>query len=229
MMEFLHQLVDWVRWLIFDLAKPDNLRKLVSLGGAYWVSYAILTAIVFSETGLLVGFFLPGDSLLFAAGFLASQGVFDLTALLILLSVAGIVGDTVNYLLGRRMGEYVFEKGRLRWVKHEHLIRTRAFYHKYGAAAIVLARFVPIVRTFTPFVAGVARMHYRTFLLYNIAGGVGWVFSMSLAGYFLGQIPVVQSNFEKVVIGIVVVSVLPLVIAAWKASRGQRPEAVPTS
>jgi membrane-associated protein len=145
-----------------------------------------------------------------------------------LLSLAGIIGDTVNYLLGRRMGEWVFEKGRLRWVKHEHLIRTRAFYHKYGAAAIVLARFVPIVRTFTPFVAGVARMNYHTFLLYNVAGGIGWVFSMSFAGYFLGQIPVVQANFEKVVIGIVLVSVLPLLIGAWKASRGPRPEPVAT-
>jgi membrane-associated protein len=214
-------LLDAVRWLI-GLAKPDNLKALVNLGGPEWVSYAILSAVVFSETGLLIGFFLPGDSMLFAAGVLASQQVFDYLILVASLCVAAIVGDALNYYVGLQMGEHVFERGRLRFVKHSHLMAAKAFYERHGGKAIVLARFVPLVRTFTPFVAGVARMEYHRFAIYNVVGGVGWVVSMSLAGYFLGRIPWVQQNFELVVIGIVVVSVLPIVVSAlarWRAAR----------
>ena len=221
----MHTLIEWIKWLI-GLAKPENLEAMVRLGGPPWVGYAILAAIIFSETGLLVGFFLPGDSLLFAAGFLASQNVFDIVVLNVLLSVAAIVGDAANYYLGLQMGEHVFEKGRLRFVKHSHLMAAKAFYDRHGGKTIVLARFVPLVRTFTPFVAGVARMSYRKFAIYNIAGGIGWVLTMTLAGYFLGQIPIVRNNFEAVVIGIVVISVLPIAIAFLrKFFGGETPQA----
>ena len=203
------EVINAIKWLI-GLAHPENLRALVNLGGPVWVGYLVLSAIVFSETGLLVGFFLPGDSMLFAAGFLASQEVFNIVALNAALIAAAILGDAVNYYIGLEMGEYVFERGRLRFVKHSHLMAAKEFYERHGGKAIVLARFVPLVRTFTPFVAGVARMSYQRFLVYNIAGGVGWVISMTLAGYFLGQIPWIQTNFELVVIGIIVVSVLPV-------------------
>ncbi len=199
------------------LAKPENLRAFLDLGGsAPWVKYALLSAIIFSETGLLIGFFLPGDSLLFAAGLLASQDVFDIGLLNLCLCVAAVVGDAVNYYLGFEAGIYVFEKGRLRFVKHEHLMAAKDFYERHGGMAIVLARFVPLVRTFTPFVAGVARMNYRQFVVYNVVGGVGWVVLMTLSGYYLGRIELIQNNFEKVVVGIVLLSVLPLAIGALK-------------
>jgi membrane-associated protein len=203
------------------LADPVKLRQFVELGG-WWVGYAVLAAVIFSETGLLVGFFLPGDSLLFAAGFLASSTppVFDLGWLIGVLAVAAIVGDAVNYHLGAQMGEHVFEKGRLRFVKHKHLLMAKEFYETYGPLAIVLARFAPLVRTFTPFVAGVARMHYRRFVAYNVAGGVGWVFLMTMLGFWLGQFDFIQRNFEKSVLVVVVLSiVLPLVIGALKHRR----------
>ncbi|MCE9546348.1 MAG: VTT domain-containing protein [Planctomycetia bacterium] len=216
-MSFFTWLVHAIKWLV-GLKDPENLRQLVNLGGPWWVSYLILSAVIFSETGLLVGFFLPGDSLLFAAGLLASPGgVFNIALLLLVLTLAAIVGDAVNYWLGLTMEEQVFEKGRLRFVKHEHLLAAKAFYEKHGGKAIVLARFVPVVRTFTPFVAGVGRMGYRRFALYNIAGGVGWVASMTLAGYWLGQFKLVHDHFEKFVLGIVFLSILPLVIGVIKS------------
>lgn len=208
--------IDWLKWLI-GLANPDHLQKAVNLWGPEWIGYLVLAAIIFSETGLLVGFFLPGDSLLFAAGFLASQKIFSIVPLVLILSVAAVVGDAVNYQIGKRMGERVFEKGKLRFIKHCHLMAAKAFYEKHGGQAIILARFAPLVRTFTPFVAGVAKMNYRQFVVYNIIGGVGWVVSMTVAGYFLGQLPWVKENFEKVVLGIVFVSLLPIAIGAWNA------------
>ena len=219
----MHWLLENIQWLM-SLARPENLRTLVNLGGPWWVSYLILAAIVFAETGLLVGFFLPGDSLLFSAGFLASgaEPVFNITGLIVLLCAAAILGDAVNYFLGLQMGAHVFEKGRLRFVKHSHLMAAKAFYEKHGGKAIVLARFVPLVRTFTPFVAGVARMRYRDFVFYNVVGGIGWVVSMSSAGYWLGQIDLVQRHFEKVVILIIVISVLPIVIEVLKHWRTGR-------
>lgn len=220
-MGLLPWLIDQIRWLV-GLADPNNLRALVNLGGPWWISYAILSAVIFSETGLLVGFFLPGDSLLFAAGLLASQEVFNIFLLNIFLIVAAVLGDAVNYYVGLQMSEHVFERGRLRFVKHSHLLAAKAFYEKHGGAAIILARFVPLVRTFTPFVAGVARMGYRRFALYNIVGGIGWVISMSLAGYWLGQIPIIARNFEKAVLVIVGLSVLPLlfgILKNWRQSK----------
>jgi membrane-associated protein len=208
-------LIEWIQYLM-SLAHPENLRTAVNLAGPWWVGYLILFAIIFSETGLLVGFFLPGDSLLFAAGLLASQDVFNIVLLIVVLSIAAIVGDAVNYYLGLQMGERVFERGRLRFVKHSHLMAAKEFYERHGGKAIILARFMPFVRTFTPFVAGVARMSYRRFALYNVLGGIGWVASMLLCGYWLGQIPWISENFEIVVIAIVIVSVLPITIGMLK-------------
>jgi membrane-associated protein len=215
-MDWFHWLVDQIKWLI-GLADPENLGVLVQSIGPHWV-YAVLFAIIFSETGLLVGFFLPGDSLLFAAGLLSSRpevGI-SIVVLNVGLMVAAIVGDAINYNLGKQMGVRVFEKGRLRFVKHDHLMAAKAFYDRHGGKAIVLARFVPLVRTFTPFVAGVAKMRYRDFAVYNIIGGVAWVFLMTTAGYLLGNVPFVAQNFEKVVLLIVVVSLLPIVIGGLR-------------
>lgn len=214
-MAALDWLIEQIKWLI-GLADPENLRALVNLGGPPWVSYVVLSAVIFSETGLLVGFFLPGDSMLFAAGFLASQNVFNYWLLNVCLCVAAIVGDAVNYYFGRKTTEKVFERGHFRFVKQEHLLAARAFYEKHGGIAIILARFAPFVRTFTPYVAGVARMDYRQFAFYNIIGGLLWVWSMTTAGFWLGQIPWVQRNFEKVVLTIVFLSVLPLFIGAFR-------------
>lgn len=220
-MSVIYWIVEKIKWLV-GLGHPDNLREIVNLGGPWWVSYVILFAIIFSETGLLIGFFLPGDSLLFAAGFLASQNVFDIFILNVTLMIAAVLGDAVNYHLGLTMEEKVFERGRLRFIKHEHLMAAKAFYEKHGGKAIVLARFMPLVRTFTPFVAGVGRMGYRRFVLYNVIGGVSWVASMTLAGYWLGQFKFVATHFEKFIVGIVLISIMPLVIGALKSWRAKR-------
>jgi membrane-associated protein len=217
------ELIDAIK----SLTRPEQLRELVNLWGPAWLGYVILSVIVFSETGLLVGFFLPGDSMLFAAGFLSSQDVFNIVALNAALIAAAVLGDALNYFVGLQMGEHVFERGRLRFVKHSHLMAAKHFYERHGGKAIVLARFVPLVRTFTPFVAGVAQMSYRRFVIYNIAGGVGWVISMTLAGYYLGQIPWIQQNFELVVVGIVVISVLPIVTGLVKHWLAPKPAAAP--
>jgi len=223
-MAILHWLIDAFRWLT-GLAKPENLQALADHAGPRWVCYLILSAVIFSETGLLVGFFLPGDSLLFAAGFLASPAageVFRIDVLIGALSAAAILGDAVNFYLGLQMEVHVFERGRLRFVKHEHLMAAKAFYERHGGKAIVLARFAPFIRTFTPFVAGVARMSYRRFAIYNIAGGIGWVLLMSLAGYWLGRIAWVKEHFEPVVLIIVAISLLPVIIGGVRSWRGGR-------
>lgn len=227
-MVFIEWIIEQIRWLI-GLADPDNLKQIVNLGGAWWVSYLVLTAIIFSETGLLIGFFLPGDSLLFAAGFLASQDVFNYWLLNLCLCTAAIVGDAVNYYFGRKTTEKVFDRGHFRFIKQEHLLAAREFYERHGAMAIILARFAPFVRTFTPYVAGVARMGYPKFALYNVTGGILWVVSMTTAGYWLGQIPWIERNFERVIVTIVFLSVLPLLIGVfrtWWEAR-QTPKSVP--
>jgi membrane-associated protein len=143
---------------------------------------------------------------------LASQDVFNVGLLVVVLSVAAVLGDAVNYALGHQMGERVFERGRVRFVRHSHLIAAKLFYERHGGKAIVLARFMPLVRTFTPFVAGVARMSYPRFAIYNVAGGIAWVTSMTLCGYWLGRIPLVRDHFETVVVLIVLASLLPLIV-----------------
>jgi membrane-associated protein len=181
-------------------------------------TYLILFLIVFCETGLVVTPFLPGDSLLFAAGTFAALGQLDLWLMILLLAAAAVLGDTVNYWVGAAIGPRAFS-GDLRFLKKEHLDRTRAFYEKHGGKTIILARFVPIVRTFAPFVAGVGTMSYRHFLLYNIAGAVLWVGLLVPAGYFFGNIPVVRENFTIVILAIVAISVMPVAVEALRGRR----------
>ena len=175
-------------------------------------TYAILFLVVFCETGLVFTPILPGDSLLFAAGLVASLGSLNVWLLCGILLLAAVLGDTVNYHVGLFLGPRILSGKLSRWLNPAHLKRTEEFYAKYGPMTIILARFVPIVRTFAPFVAGVGRMNYGKFLLYNVVGGALWVFGMTLAGYYLGKYPLVKENFEYVVLAIVFVSVLPMVI-----------------
>ena len=176
-----------------------------------WGGYVVLVTIVFVETGLFVGFFLPGDSLLITAGLVAAAGVLDLRWLIGLLGAAAIIGDQVGYAIGYRMGPVLF-------TNPKHLDRTREFYARYGAKTIVIARFVPIIRTFAPVVAGIGQMEYRRFVLYNVAGGLGWVISMTSAGYLLGRaIPNIGSYVHLVVAIVVVLSVLPIVFEIVRA------------
>ena len=185
--------------------------------------YFLLFAIVFCETGLVVTPFLPGDSLLFAVGALASipgSGV-SVGVAAALLIAAAVLGDAVNYAVGAYMGPRVFAREDSRWLRKEHLQRTHEFYEKYGAKTIILARFVPIVRTFAPFVAGVGSMTYAKFATYNIIGAVGWVLSLLLAGYFFGQIPTIQRNFHVVIVAIIVISLLPIVFEFVRARRAK--------
>ena len=197
-------------------------RHLLDLAMAYggWI-YAILFLIIFMETGVVVTPFLPGDSLLFATGALAAAGVLDVVQVLALLTVAAVVGDNTNYALGRFVGPRVFTE-RNRFFKHEHLLRTQRFYEKHGGKAVVLARFVPIVRTFAPFVAGVGRMRYVRFLAFDAGGGMLWVWSFGLLGFFFGNQPVVKENFGLVIVAVIVLSILPIVFEAWKARAQQR-------
>ena len=186
--------------------------------------YAVLFGIIFCETGLVVTPFLPGDSLLFAVGALASieGSPIRLPLLLVLLSVAAVAGDSANYAIGLRLGPKVFRRTDSRFLNRTHLLRTQAFYEKHGGKTIVFARFVPIVRTFAPFVAGIGRMSYPRFAFFNVAGGIAWVTIFLFAGYLFGQTPVVQRNFQVVILGIIVVSVLPVVVEMVRARRAAR-------
>ena len=189
---------------------------------AYGVwTYAILFLIVFSETGLVVAPFLPGDSLLFVCGALAATGAFDLATLIGALSVAAILGNIVNYQVGAMLGPKVFSE-RVRFLKKEYLDRTHQFYEKHGGKTIVIARFMPIIRTFAPFVAGIGRMHYGKFTFYNVAGCFAWILSFVLGGYYFGNIPVVKNNLTLVIFIIIVLSVLPSVIEIIRHRRAQK-------
>ena len=175
-------------------------------------TYGLLFAIVFLETGLVVTPLLPGDSLLFAAGSFAALGALDLALLFLLLSAAAVLGDTLNYAIGHYLGPRVFHYERSRFFNPEHLRRTHAFYETYGGKTIIIARFVPIVRTFAPFVAGIGAMSYARFVLYNVAGGVLWVGVCLGAGYFFGNLPFVKKNFSLVILAIIFVSLLPALV-----------------
>jgi membrane-associated protein len=197
-------------------------RHLLEIASNYglWV-YALLFLIIFLETGVVVTPFLPGDSLLFAVGALAGAGVLDVGAILPLLTVAAVLGDNVNYWIGRSVGPRVFREHN-RWLKHEHLLRTQRFYARHGGKAVVMARFVPIVRTFAPFVAGIGRMRYPRFVAFDVGGGVLWVWGFGLLGYFFGNQPIVKENFGLAIIAVIAISLLPLVIEAWRARFGKR-------
>lgn len=180
-------------------------------------TYAILMAIVFAETGLVVTPFLPGDSLLFAAGAVASRGFLNPALLGLGLIVAAIVGDTVNYRVGQAIGPRVMKGEKSRFFNKKHLEKTHKFFEKYGGKTIILARFVPIVRTFAPFVAGAGAMDYKKFITYNVVGAVAWVSLMMGSGWLLGQVPFVKERFEMIVIGIVILSVMPMVVEYLKS------------
>lgn len=214
MTEFFDLLVQTATQLFDLLLHVDAyLQQLVVTYGP-WI-YAILFAIVFAETGLVVTPFLPGDSLLFAAGALAGSGALDLTITATLLVVAAVAGDAVNYSIGRISGARIVYRSRVdprwgRWVRPEYIARAHDFFERQGGKAVVLARFVPIVRTFVPFVAGVAEMSYPTFALYNVTGGIAWVAICVGGGYLFGQVPIVRDNFSLVALAIVFVSLLPM-------------------
>ncbi len=195
------------------------LDTIITQYGAW--TYGILFAVIFVETGLVIMPFLPGDSLLFAAGTFAALGSLNLWYLLGLLMVAAVLGDTVNYSIGHYLGERAYN---IKWIKKEYLDKTHAFFEKHGGIAIFLARFVPIVRTFAPFVAGIGRMSYGYFITYNLVGGITWVALFTFAGYFFGNIPFVRHNFEYVIIVIILISVLPMVFEWLKARRAAKAE-----
>ena len=194
-------------------------RHLAELAGQYgnWL-YGILFLIVFCETGLVVTPFLPGDSLLFASGALAAVGSLNIHALFLLLTVAAILGDTVNYAAGHYFGEKVFSSD-ARVLKQEYLDRTHAFFERHGGKTIVIARFVPIIRTFAPFVAGAGRMTYRHFLFYNVTGAIAWTASFLYGGYFFGNLPFVKQNFSLVILAIIILSLMPGVVEYWRHRR----------
>jgi membrane-associated protein len=209
--------MEWISYF-FDLFLhlDKHLGDVIKDYGTW--TYLILLVILFCETGLVVTPFLPGDSLLFAAGTFAALGSLDAWWLFGLLSLAAITGDTVNYWIGAYIGPKAFS-GNIRFLKKEHLDRTHAFYEKYGGKTIIIARFVPIVRTFAPFVAGVGAMNYARFIVYNIVGGVAWVALFVFGGYWFGTQPFVQKNFSLVVLAIIFISVMPMVIEFIRAKR----------
>ena len=202
-MEFISTIID------LFLHLDEHLSAIISQYGTW--TYAILFAVIFMETGLVVTPLLPGDSLLFAAGTFASLGALNVYLLFILLVIAAIIGDTVNYWIGRYVGPRAFS-GNIPFLKKEYLDKTSAFYGKHGGKTIILARFIPIIRTFAPFVAGVGAMTYWRFITYNVVGGIVWVLIFTLLGYFFGNIPAVQENFTLVILAIIFISVLPGVI-----------------
>jgi membrane-associated protein len=212
-MELIQQAID-----IF-LHLDAHLNELAgSMGG--WL-YLLLFLIVFCETGLVVTPFLPGDSLLFAVGALAAidGSPLHLPVIMALLCIAAIAGDAVNYAIGYRVGPRVFSSETSRLLNKEHLLRTQTFYEKYGGKTIILARFMPIIRTFAPFVAGIGKMRYPRFAMYNVVGGLVWVASFTLAGFFFGNVPVVKRNFHYVIVAIIILSVMPPIIEYLRARR----------
>ncbi|HQN44839.1 MAG TPA: DedA family protein [Anaerolineaceae bacterium] len=216
-MDFIMQIVDFILHV-------DKYLDMIIAAVGNW-TYVVLFIIVFIETGLVVTPFLPGDSLLFAAGAFAARGAFDVILLYALMAVAAVLGDTANYWIGHFIGPRVFTtKSRL--FKKEYLDRTQAFYEKHGGKTIFLARFIPIIRTFAPFVAGVGKMTYGHFITYNIVGGIVWTAVFIFGGYFFGNLPFVEKNFSLVIIAIIVISVLP---AVYEAIKNRRQPAKPTA
>jgi membrane-associated protein len=211
-------IVSLVKWFVDFVLHMD--KHLVSIVGSMGLwTYAIMFVVIFIETGVVIMPFLPGDSLLFAAGSIAALGSLNIWALFLLMALAAILGDTANYWIGHAIGPRVFNEN-VRFLKKEYLDRTHAFYEKYGGKTIFLARFIPIIRTFAPFVAGVGEMTYGHFISYNVAGGIAWTALFTFGGYFFGNLPFVQHNFSLIIIAIVVISVLPAVYEVVRSRMG---------
>lgn len=207
--------MEWLTFLLNLFLHLDQyLADVISQYGAW--TYGILFFVIFMETGFVVTPFLPGDSLLFAAGTFAALGSLNVSFVALLLMVAAILGDTANYWIGHYLGDRAYQ---IKWIKREYLDKTHAFFEKHGGKTIFLARFVPIVRTFAPFVAGIGRMSYGYFITYNFVGGITWVALFTFAGYFFGNIPFIKHNFEFVILAIILISVVPIFVEWWKARR----------
>jgi membrane-associated protein len=211
----LTDLLEFIR----TLTEPQRLIHLLSTVFTGWWGYALLCGIVFSETGLLVGFFLPGDSLLFTVGVVSGAGHLNIFAIILALTLAALCGNASGYALGRNVGVKLFDRPNSKVFRREHLEKTQAFYAKHGGKVLIYAQFMPIVRTYAAFVAGVAGMGYAHFFMFNVIGCVGWVFSMTMLGYTLGSVPFVRENFEKVVILIILVSLIPVCLEMLKSRR----------
>ena len=207
--------------LIYSLLALDQTVSQLAAQHGHWL-YLILFLVIFAETGLVVFPFLPGDSILFIAGTVVATADLSVHLLVIVLIVAAILGDTINYSVGHYIGPRVYDKPDSRWFKQRHLKQTQAFYDKYGGVTIIIGRFVPIIRTFAPFLAGVAGMSYRRFLSYNVIGGAAWISSLVYAGYLFGNIPWVKNNLTLIVFLIVVISLLPAITTFVKERRAHR-------
>jgi membrane-associated protein len=212
--------------LFYSLLALDQTVTQIASQHGHWL-YLLLFLIIFAETGLVVFPFLPGDSILFIAGTVVATAGLNVHLLVVLLIVAAILGDTVNYSIGRYIGPRAFDKPDSRWFKQAHLRRTQDFYERYGGVTIIIGRFVPIVRTFAPFLAGVAGMEYRRFISYNVVGGVAWISSLVYAGYVFGNIPWVKQNLTLIVLAIVAISLLPAVSTFIKEHRARRAPPAP--
>jgi membrane-associated protein len=209
--------MDWILKVVdFILHIDTYLNDIISQYGAW--TYALLFFVIFMETGFVITPFLPGDSLIFAASAFAARGALNPWLIFILLSIAAVCGDTANYWIGHTIGAKAYT-GEVKWIKKEYMERTHAFFEKHGGKTIFLARFVPIIRTFAPFVAGVSEMSYGYFITWNLVGGITWVATFTLLGYFFGNIPLVQKNFELVIIAIIIISLVPAVVEGLKASK----------
>jgi len=213
--EFLH--------FVRSLTDPNQLIQLLSTVLTGWAGYVFLFAVVFAESGMLIGFFLPGDSLLFTVGIVAGAGKLPIGGMIALLAAASILGDGVGFLLGSTLGYSLFQKTNSRIFRREYIERTHAFYERHGGKTIVYAKFVPIIRTFAAFVAGVGKMRYPRFLVFNVCGAVGWVTTMILSGYLLGNVPIIRQNFQAVVLVIIIVSLVPAGLQILKARKKPQP------
>jgi membrane-associated protein len=207
--------MDIIIYLVDFFVHLDKYLPVIIQSFGVW-AYVIVFLVIFCETGLVVTPILPGDSLLFALGSIAALGALNIELLLILLCIAAIVGDTVNYAIGHFLGPKVFHYENNRFFKKEYLDKTHQFYEKHGGKTIIIARFMPVIRTFAPFVAGIGAMTYPKFLLYNITGGIAWVCAFLLGGYFFGNIPSVKNNFTLVILAIIILSIMPGIIEYWR-------------
>ncbi len=215
----LHEILQFIR----SLTDPDQLIHLLSTVLNGWAGYLALFAVVFAESGLLVGFFLPGDSLLFTVGIVSGAGKLPIGTMIVMLTIASILGDGIGFLLGNTLGYSLFKNTKSRIFRREYLDRTHAFYERHGGKTIIYAKFVPIIRTFAAFIAGVGKMRYTRFLAFNVLGAIGWVASMITLGYLLGNVPVIRHNFEKVVLLIIAVSLLPAILQVVKSRKSLEP------